>query len=860
MKKLLQSQKGSSFAYVLVVISILLILSGSLITLTVANYRLGLIKGGRNTAFYFADGAIDEALAEIEEISHRAEIAASETIQKEDADFKKTAEWSTFEKWLEDNQAPEPEGEIGDLSDDASQGTGGEGEDETYLSAEEASALYSEALNKEFQKQYLLNLLQNGRVEEDYKLIDVDNDAFITENDMVLKYDGAFNTNYLTSLKTIMFDPKGTEGFEEIKDMTISVTPEYKKDDFAIRLTIQTSGAFNIYNKGVEVVVDLVPPTYDYVTVTSLMHETMRTNDILENALTARKDIVVVGGELKTEGDVYALGSFKNTTDVSHYEKGGLVIGYDTEVENDFLGLKDSLNLKNIQINGVGKLNVGGHLRTAASVKPSHKDSTLNVTGSIYADSFIVNAFAGDTQTTLQENMFLMDDLSIQASGTAFNFGNEEVIYSATAGDNWVIDDSLLTYLDGVDLSVESGGASTVENGRFNSPDLSSSVRVAKDVDGSSINLDFLYIPGVSYIDIYRNESTAGGDVKKYFQTGESFTTGNNFFFYQKELEEQEERTKEVYYTDGTKDYGMLEYVDGEGKIQESPKYKVDHFLNSVREEYEKPEEIRDTEIVPTKDKTIMTIRSMSVEGLTPEQIAVKEFDDNYALGVFMGNGKVYNPNRLKMQNGDFKDIMLPANISSDLQMGLLGYRDYRAGKLVTRLDESDPSSEMLDQYIDFSESSKFTTINKSGLLVVLEDDEDKDVYINVPAQYIPEGNHIVYNGSKFIRSLVATKGDIYIYNDGDDTLTIKGTLLAGGSIVSFGSGKKVIDNVDESKTFDPPPDEFDNTGFPVRSRGLAYNLVSVSDALKRAFHTETGRKLVVEKYAGTKIIPEYIL
>jgi len=850
MKKIIQSQKGSSFVYILVVISILTILTGSLITMTVANYKLGLIKGGRNTAFYFADGAIDEALAEIEEISHRAEIYANNIIQtaddKEDdgeTTFKSSLEWKEFERWLEHNQVAESE----DVLD-------GDTEDNDLLTADEASELYSVALNKEFQKQYLLYLM-NGEgagasVDVDYELINDDGD-FVSENKMTFKdlSDPVLKESFFTAIDNVKFDPSGTEGFDQLKEdaLSIEVVTKYQTSNHAIRVTLKSSGKYNIYNKAVEVAVDMVPPKYNYVTVSTMDRKEMKTNDLLENALTAQNDIIIVGGTVKTEGDVYALGTFPDSTTVTHFEKGGIVTGYD-ETDDDFLKV-DSLLKLDPAVTGSATLEVIGNLKTGASVKPINNGSSIKVSGNIFADSYIVDEGSNNTVTAVGGSMFLMDDLYVKGNNAQIALTEDKTFVTG----NPTIDDSLITYLDGVDT--EDNGDS--KDSYLMSPDLSSAIRVSKGVTGTDIDLDFMYLSGVAYIDVFRTITTDDVDVTKNFQTGESFTTENNFFFYQNELEDQERRTQEVTYKKGDNSFELLEYVEEDGSIKESPKFKVDHFLNSVVEEYDKPEDVRDMDIVPEADKTIMTINSMDTSN--SEVTDVNAFNDNYSLGVFLGNEKIYNPNALKIDSSTFiSEIKKPSNIKSDLQMNFLGRRDYRKGTRITRLDVDDENTEMLNQYIDFTKGKEFTPINRDGLLMAVT---AKNVYINVPTDDIPSSenpttDYIAYNGDNDIKGVVATTGDVYIYNVSAEPLTFTGSLIAGGSIVFYGSGEKVVDNLDESISLPAPVSEDaidpEKDGVPIFSRALVYGSVGSNPKLIESFHTDEGRKLIVKKYADT--------
>lgn len=824
MKKLLKSQKGSSFVYVLVIIMILSILTGSLITATVANYKIGLTKGGRNTAFYFADGAIEEALAEIEELNHRAEVAASNVIQDEEADFKTEDKWIRFEQWLERKQL---------LAEDA----------EGFLTAEDAGLLYSDALNKEFEKQYYLNLLEDGEVDEDYTLIDEDEDAFVTENNITFTYDAPIKTEYLTNLKTVSFRPQSKKEFEDVKAIELGVEASFTADK-EIQLKLTSNGAYNIYDKSLEVVVNMVPVKYDFSTVSSLERKQLYTNDLLENALTAGGDIIVVGGKVTVDGDTYARGTYPDGFDIKHEDKGGIVVGYD-EASDDFLDVENQLNLDE-SLNATGSLEVKGNLKTASSVKFANSStsvqSILNVTKDLYADSFVINKGIEGTSTSVKRNMFLMDDLFVNGSNASIVIGDE------IDGDDELLDGMFVSFLDGLDVD---------NNGAKVNPDLSAAIRINKKAKGTKITMDNLYVPGLAYIDVYQKNLPDGE--YKYYKTGESVTAENNFFFYQERPAEQELRTDEFVYTDGEKDYSLIEYVDEEGNIVDSPEYKVEHFLNRVYREYEI--EDGNKNIVSLEDKEILTIRS--IKNQEPDDLSADAtaYTDNYALGVFIGNGRIYNPRKLDMGSGKFiSDVKHPYNYLADLQMNYLGMRDYKTGKLINTIDKNDDTStSLLDTFIDFSKDDAFTDVNRSGQLLVLNKVASKDIYINVPSSHIPSGaDAIIYQGVNTISGVVATKGNIYIYNNGSDRLTFNGALIADGSIVFYGNGEKTIDNYDSSLSVSVDMTSATNP-HPISSKAIVYGTVGSNTTLVNAFHlidTEEGdkggRKLVVERTTDT--------
>ncbi len=800
MRKILKSNRGSSFIYVLVVLLILTILTASLITATVTNYQLGLVTGGRNTSFYLNDGAIEEVLAEIEELSHRAEVAASEIIQADTPEFKNKKEWTKFELWLERKMK----------LDDT---------DPNFISQEEASAFYEKALRKEFDKQFLLYLLADAQVEDgnDYTLIN-DEDEFVYENDFEITQSGTngLSTSVLRDLETVTFNPQDFESFTEVTKPTLVVTSNYLPDTKEIKLLIQSDGTYNIYNKQIELAVRMIPPVYDYTTVTTLKRQQLYKNDILNNALTASNDILVTGGKVKTIGDVYAKGTFPEVQRIYSHQKGGVVIGYE-QIANDFLDTETSIPLSVNDIIGKGTLAVTGNIKSGASVKLQHNGSTLSVNkinsddnkekSSIFADSFIVMNDSEKTTTTVDTHMLLLDDLFINSSNTSITIGQRKNTQEDDLSEK---QGYFMAFFDGMDMAASSAPMN---------PDLSSSIRINKRVEKCSITLNNLFIPGVAYINIFRNTNEG----RKYFQTGESMTTEKNFYFYQNQLSDQELRTKEFKYNDDlNNDYNIYEYVDEDGNIKDSVQFKVDHFITTVRD----ANDDGNMDIISSEDKSIIKLRDKTVDEILAE---------NYGLGVFLSNDKIFNPSGLALSSGEFDSTYrLEFGKHIDLAMNLLGMRNYIDSKNIVSIDKNDSTSlSFMDTFIDYSKDATFDNINRDNHLVVLNGDKDKDIYINYPSTFTIPAGAIHVNNVSDLSAVVATKGNIFVYNEElSKPLNITGTLISDQSIIFYGPGEKVITQSDET----------------------IYGTIAPYDLLVDAFHVRDGRKLVTKYVNGTTI------
>lgn len=787
--KILKSNRGSSFIYVLVVLLILTILTASLITATVTNYQLGILKGGRNTSFYLNDGAIEEALAEIEELSHRAEVVASGKVQADEAEFKKETEWIEFELWLSRK-----------MKLDSTKAD--------FLSQDDASDYYEKALRKEFDKQFLLYLLEvdEDDIEKEYELINKD-DEFVEGNDFIIGQTdvNGLSKSVIEDLEEVTFDPKAFTSFEDVNRPTLLVTSEYLPETREIKLIIQSDGTYSIYKKQIEVAVTMIPPVYDYTTVTTLKRQKLYKNDILENALTATKDILVTGGKVSTVGDVYAKGTFPEEKRIYSHQKGGVVIGYE-ENADDFLDIDNSKWLSATDLEVKGSLDVKGHVKSGTSIKLYNDASSLKVStdnpeanaqSNVFADSFIVMKNSEDTKTTVDSHMLILDDLFVNASKTTITIGKDETEQGY-----------FMTFFDGAGLA-----ESTVPM----NPDLSSSIRVNKNAVDISIIVNRLFIPGVAYIDIFRNTITG----RKYFQTGESMTAETNFYFYQNQLSDQAHRTKEITFLDDSgNEHTAYEYVDDDGNIIDSVKYKVDHFFTTVRD----ADLAGDVDIVSPNDKSIIDIRDLS----NPEV-----YKDIYTLGVFLANGKVYNPSRLKMLSPAFDSkYRLEFGKSIDLAMNLLGMRNYKDGKNIVIVDEKDDESQsFMDTFVDYTKDITFDNINRNNRLIVLNRDEKKDIYINYPSGFTPSDTSIKVNNVYELTSVIATKGNIFIYNENaSEPLNISGTLISDQSIIFYGPGEKVITRSDET----------------------VYGTISQYDDLVEAFHVNEGRHLATLFLNGT--------
>lgn len=310
---------------------------------------------------------------------------------------------------------------------------------------------------------------------------------------------------------------------------------------------------------------------------------------------------------------------------------------------------------------------------------------------------------------------------------------------------------------------------------------------------------------------MYRDTGTG----RKYFQTGESMTAENNFRFYQMQLDDQELRTKEFVYLDKDgEELTAFEYLKEKenesdpDEIEDSVKYKVDHYLTIVRDAVEDG----DVDIIAPRDKAIVKTQDISAQ----------EFlDENYTLGVILANDKVFNPAGMSMSSLQFDDVYrYQYSALADINMNLLGIRKYTKDKNILAIDEGDSTSHM-ETFVDYS---KNLNLYDGKQLLVVNDVDTDDVYINYPSGFEPPDSSIHYNNITDLTAIIATRGNIFIYNDNlSSPLNISGTLISDQTIVLYGPGEKNIERTDET----------------------VYRAIAENDLLVEAFHVKEGKRLV---------------
>lgn len=752
-RQLKDDQGGASLVYTLVIVSILLFIGGALVTFAIVSLRLSVMQQAADKAFYLSDAAMEETLTQLESRVHEAEQYALAKVNDQSSYYGE-------EKWIDF---------LRKLEADTNNGT---------ISKERSAELLQQATSYEFHKQYYFDLYgrpsSTSWLVNDYELLDPSDDYVSTNT--ILFNPVWFDESIFEPLADVSLEPSDTPGFAATGKPVMTVLSELR--DNLIQLTLTSNGQYNQYRKPLRVAVSLIPPDYTQVVTGDSSTVTVHQNQATSYALAAREDIVVTGGEGVThtiQGDVYAYGTFPEKANYRISELGGLLIGYRAS-SNILTGVSGSFDPS--LVNTSAKLSIDGNLYTRSAVKVFGDNPNLSITESVYANAILFDKESSEGRISANGNAYLMEDLILDGTNPALTVGTDARL--PDTGELWGI--------------LDHDPSGSVTSGRS---DLSASIIINSKTASPRITVDNAYIAGLAYFNVFRSIS----GVKSYYQTGESFTTNNNFYFYNTPLPGYTAsfQTKFFTYTDENGvEHSMIEAIDSAtDAIVQSPKFKAKYFFDSGN---------YNTGSISDRDRDILTIRSISIDG-EGDPLGLEE---NYGLGVFIANKKVLDAypdiglapgETLKsefMNTSAFTARRTQVLKDMDLKMNVLATRDYQSSRNADPSDTVSTGSKM-DQLIDFSQGNMTRILNPNEVIVV-NGDPDRDVYINVPDSvvsslpaaeqngiFIRENNDVFKN----INGIIMTKGNVFVYNSGSTPLTFSGSIISGKSIFLMGDGQK---------------------------------------------------------------------
>jgi len=855
-RKKITNESGSAIVTVLIIISLLTILGTGLLMVSVTGLRRAVVLSGANKAFYLTDGAIEESLAEINEMVFEAEAAANSRVDGafdfSDENIFEALSRGELEDVFLSNDVWRPF--LEKLRDDLQNDT---------ITDEETMEYIEIGLRCEFLMTYYKQLLHSSKSNLTYTLLDEDGDyhesldnaeAYIEAAIVFDSIDNeALKSEKLLELTTISINDfvSGESGYVSsggaaTNPTMTSVSTSFTEND-GILINLRTDGTYNEHRRAIEIQVKVTEPKYTYVFKTAQGNETIYKNELFDYALTSGKDIVAADGSVNVTGNVYAYGTFPETTDeILPAQMGGIAIGYNRS-NNDFLSglsskfafdsmLDDSSSLD-------GALSVAGNLYTRSNVKLYRTGNNLGVTQNLGANGFRTeqnNDNNGDSTINIDGNMYLFEDLVFRGGGGDTNMRIGKA--GTDDGDLYLIQN--------------------IEGERNEPKDISGALILQSSIaDKVRVDLNRLFIGGLAYSGINRQVTDSEGTYTQHFMTGESITVENKYMdFYRSshaegvgyapnldpyvdttyyyEVEDSEGNVT-VYEFDGFMELDpTIDQIDVSGQRSDNLNFKTEAFYGGATEGT-----WTTSTGVENEDKEIVTIRSVDTSD---------DLLENFALGVILGTTNtgttgVVQPEAL-MPISDFLDhqvktVLLNADTRAgkigrdvDRQMNLLATRDIKSDtntvyNYVTPTSSSPPdlvlrstTNSRINQLVDFSSSiEEITYLNN---IRIVNPDSSKDIYINPPGAIasndIALGNGLT-NILTDIGGTIATMGDVYVYAPLNTTLDFNGLISAEGRIIFYGPGTKNI-SLDTN---------------------LVHYQVAAYDDMGTAFYKSAGREIV---------------
>ncbi len=821
------NDRGSALITVLIAITLLTILGTGLLMVSVTGLRRAIVLSGSNKAFYLSDGAIEESLAEINDIAFEAESIANNHIENAfsfrdthenifdalelgalDGVFLSNTIWEPYLLKIEE-----------DMTND-------------IISEEEAMEYIEVGLRSEFLVQYYSHFLDSSKSSLSYTLLNGDSylgslddiDALVDEyvefgsitssalnNTIQTKLESVSLNDYVENVDGYEGTPTGGGGISDNPAIT-SVTSSFSETD-DLSITLITDGTYNEHRKELELKVVISEPKYQYVFKTTTGQRSIIENEVFDYAVLAGKDIIASGGETRIVGNTYAYGSYPETgNQIDHNSMGGIAVGYKKEsndfLSNDLSGFQFQSKLTESGIDNSGSLYVEGDLFTRSNIKIYGAGNDLTVTRELGANEFRTDDYTSgtdNTDVTIDGNMYLFEDFVLRGAGgnTNVRIGKD----GTSDGDLYIMQ--------------------SFEGNDWQDADLSGSIIIQEDIASKvDVNLNKLFISGVAFSGNSRPAIADDGSNKKaYFMTGESVNVENRYIhFYQSSYAEANYAGKLKNYDDVMYYYDVVDgqpvgadglpttaghkYMEKQGSYDDV-EFKTDAFIAGATNGSKNSSSVE----VDDEDKEMIKIRSINGKG---------DYKKNYALGVILGKdnsdvGSVYNPDftmSYSKYESSLLDTILNTNTADsgrdvDRRMNYLATRYIREGEnnvfayvtpnpsAVNKPDLNvDTGAETrLSQLVDFSvgleEISSFNNIR------IVNGDATRDIYINPPSSV--SGSHLVLgnDSSGFIPELggiIATKGDVYIYAPEFNNVKFKGLLAVEGRVIFYGKGTKQVE------------------------------------------------------------------
>jgi len=719
----IKNDKGTILIFVMIIITFLLVIGSSLLSLSMMAFRNNFTTKKLNQAYYVNDVLAEEVLAKIDEITHYADVSASEYVFTDKSH--QNEEWNNMVTLLDHKVA------------------------EVEITQEEADEYVRNAIEMIYEQEFFEFILK-GFSSPAINFVD-NTDKDIAEWTLMQNEEITFSISG-SGLKDDYFDLieniKSTSNLEGITINSVTINNQSFTQSDKLVLEVETNGQYGSLVKKIELEVKIHMPEYNFA-VSNMREIQLFENDAAKKAISTEENILIVDGTTNITGDIYAYGTFPGKRRIKPHEKGGVVVGYQ-EVGDDFWTMENHLNnyLESSDLMGSANVTVNGNVATRSGIHLMSNNSSLSVSESTFSDIVSLEENAKNTSISIDKNMYLYEDLYINGNGGNVTVGKSD----SEDGEIWG-----LFYDD--------------PSGRYN--DHSSSIiinadsRFDDDAETEKISANKYMINGVAYQNMYIGISPETGE---FYQTGESIVPNTEYKrYYQEELELRANETKRaVYKHEDTNEESYLYVLEDETSSRGDLEYKIEHF-------YRKAKLYDGTDAgITDEDKgkiTFETIKNVTLDD--------SDLTKNFARGVVVSSGKVISP-QSSMDEGLFIDSLGTIVSNVDLQACFLGERDYS-----TNANEQDRLAAILDfsitDVLEVTDLNNFTIYNSHSDKSIFINLPSK----SASKEDLAAGNIVVENADA-ISGLIVTKGNVYIYADSNfsfnGTIIAKGDIVFYGN------------------------------------------------------------------------------
>lgn len=786
-----KNKYGYTLTYAIVVIALLLILTSSVVLLTYMNLKFSKKGGQINTSFYASDGAMEEAITELNRYIYNAEQNAWKSIQSET--YLTKQEWVVF---------------LDALYNDI---------DDGILTLDEGNRLIANAIRGEFETAFFQAICQSTAPKSVlHAFFDAEGSGlgkyldYGGYNGLNFQSDATLKNSIKTQLETTLFQP--TQIIEATNDDNAEITQvnvNGLSSAGELSLTLTSDGTYHQQHKKLRVDLIVSPPDYNFNVAMKTESINILKNDLTDQALAAKGNIIFEEGNAEIKGNINGYGGsidFKNDRGRNTY--GGINVGDGSHSVN---------------------VNISGDVSTRNAINFFSSDSTLSVGQSIYGNNINVAASSDRAQIHVNQDIFLYSDLYIGA--------NDVVLTIADNNPDAENGDSRLTR--NVNQYVPSKGnlvgLLSVHPVAKEAYTRTGSIMISENVNPPQITLNGLFLNGVIRYDLTEKHHFSSTGEEIAYKTGESFSTSHNKLYYQTmsygsiyqsgviaTLEEFIVNTA-LNSDDPTNIAKLISFNDALDASLDQKEFRAIHYYTLGYEAYlerQKKEEPYLYSQISAVDKSIIRVRNPL---RTPD---TKAFYGINANGIVQfknaetpdKDGKIYHPDIINTNALIYNQGTLSRRI--DEKVNLLGFADYR-NIHADIYGEQD----LLRNWLDFSADEVGVADLNTTDVMLFNKDASKSVYVNDDTIHSGQINlpGQINTANELFKGTIVTAGDVYLY--ADDHMTFKGNIISGGDIHLLGAGTKEIIHDDLT----------------------IYAAINKNLALQKLYHTDTGRRLSMQ-------------